>query len=405
MNQAKKRSLYSILFIDAIAIFLVLPLVFFLVFQSPFFPFLLKSTTRAKWFLFTLVVAAFPLGQAIGVPFIGNRTDQTNKKKVFLLAIAGEAFGFFLSAAALFAHNFFFFLISRFITGFFAANFALCFSLLTGSCKNGHHLRQTVSRITMMIIAGFAVAISLTTLFSDNRVSSFTTPSLAFLIAGLLTVGNCFIIHFSKQITFSGGRSRTKHWFIKLKKLLKASPELKKDLVLFLLLMVALTPPLAFFSSFILGKYAMGKGALFGLFLVLGLVWIAGLQVSSKWSDLFGEKRLILLTLLLLTISGLALTFNMPITPFFPLLCLFQLCGSLLTSLFLSNIAHACPQGSQGLALGSAQSLGFIAGSLGPLFAFFLLSSSTHLKMANLFIVSFLFSLATFVYYVWTKKA
>ena len=305
MNQAKKWSLYSILFIDAIAIFIVLPLVFFLVFQSAFFPFLEASTTRAKWFLFTLVLIAFPVGQVIGVPFIGNKTDRTNKKKVFLWAIAGEAFGFFLSAAALYVHSFFFFLISRFITGFFAANFSLCFSILTESCKTQKHLRHTVSRATMMIIAGFALAICLTTYFSDQRVSSFTSPGLAFLFAGVLTVGNCAIIHFSKQITFSGNRSRSKHWFIKFKKMLKTTPELKKALFLFLLLLVAITPPLAFFSSFILGKYTLGKAALLGLFLVLGLVWVAGLQVSSKWLTLFGEKRLVLLALYLLTLCGI----------------------------------------------------------------------------------------------------
>lgn len=64
--------------------------------------------------------AAFPLGEIIGSPILGDLSDWIGRKKVLIWGFWGSIFSMILSAYSLWAGNFVLFLITQLLVGFFS---------------------------------------------------------------------------------------------------------------------------------------------------------------------------------------------------------------------------------------------------------------------------------------------
>jgi MFS family permease len=80
--------------------------------------------------LMGLALAANPLGILLGSLFIGPLSDRYGRRKVLLLTLSASLLGYGMSALALGARNYPFFLLSRFATGLTEGNVAVARALL-----------------------------------------------------------------------------------------------------------------------------------------------------------------------------------------------------------------------------------------------------------------------------------
>ncbi|PCI77110.1 hypothetical protein COB21_03520 [Candidatus Aerophobetes bacterium] len=403
--KVNRAPLYSVLLLNSFALFLILPIIFFLIFKSHFFPYLASAPVHYKWFIFVAVMIAFPLGQCIGVPFIGSRSDYIRGKPLFLIALLGETLGLFFSFLALYYKSLNTFIISRLFTGFFTANFALCFSYLASSTNEPSMLKKVMGRATLSIVAGFMVAIFIATFFSDANLGNFTDPRIAFLLATFLGLVNTAIILFSKNFLLS--QKVLPHPSIsllaKLKTILKQNYILRKNGTALLFLLLCISAPLSFFSSIIFGIYTLNKTWLMALLLIIGGVWILGFVTNLKYKS-FSNNALVLFFSALSALA-LALSFAPSFTVFIICFAGFQFFASLLSTNLFSQVVMHSPSDARGLCIGFAQSLGFLAAAIAPILALFLMISPSPVKISNLFIVSFLFSILGAAYLLFSKRA
>lgn len=88
--------------------------------HSPFSPLLLDPQISLG-----IAIAAYPIGEVIGSPILGDLSDWIGRKKVLLWGLWGSIASMLLSAAAIWLGNFFFFVLAQLLIGFFAGKQAL----------------------------------------------------------------------------------------------------------------------------------------------------------------------------------------------------------------------------------------------------------------------------------------
>lgn len=402
--KAKNFPFYSVLLIDSFAAFLVLPIIFYLVFESPFFPELAAVSMKTKWTLFSAIVIAFPLGQCLGVPLIANRSDYIRGKPLFFIALTGETVGLFLSFLALFFKSINGFIISRLVTGFFTASFALCFSYLTHESQEIKTSKKTTAFGVLSVTIGFVLAVFVATFFSDKYLGDFTDPRLAFIFATTLGLINILVVAISKTPLFEKvvvPKASQSAIFL-LKKVLHEHPTAGRSVLVLVLLFMSIGAPLSFFSSMVFGIYSMSKLMLLMLLFLVAGAWMLGFLITFLFKGL--SKSMLTLSFFGLFAISCWLFFEPQPVVFGILFTLFQLLASMLTTSFTTRVVASTPTKFKGLCMGSAQVVSFFAAALSPMLALFFVIFLRPERSTNLFLVSIVFSLIAALYLLLLKK-
>lgn len=125
MPQAQIRSLLSLYLayfadyfcwgaaIGFIAIYIMDP-------TSPF-----KDFIMSRQISLGIALAAFPVGEVIGSPILGDLSDWIGRKKVLIWGLWGSIFSLMISAVALWQGYFILFVLSQLLTGFFGGKQAM----------------------------------------------------------------------------------------------------------------------------------------------------------------------------------------------------------------------------------------------------------------------------------------
>lgn len=152
---------------------------------------IVSSNTSDFWrtCLYGLTMSSFSLAMFLAAPLLGDISDRYGRKKVLIICLIGNGFGFFVSAFGIFYHSISLVIIGRAIGGFTAGNQPLAqAAIIDISVPAEKAINMTL--ISLAGALGFVVGPIIGGYFSNHVLVSwfsFTTP---FVIAGFMALLN-----------------------------------------------------------------------------------------------------------------------------------------------------------------------------------------------------------------------
>ena len=253
-----------------------------------------------------LVLASFPLTQLIGVPLMGALSDRFGRKPLLLISQITTCIGFIMLGAATSLEMV---ILSRVIDGLFGANLATAqaaLSDITTDETRAQGLGLTGAAFGLGFVFGPLISI-LTLEVSDNLALPAFVAAIYSLISIFLTL---FMFKETLPAARRGARGRTTNVFTLLK-----SGQIN------LLLVLMFAQQFAFFAfESLLGLFTLSRLGLLGqgtslIFIVVGVTLVyAQIRLIGRWTRKYGERRVVLIALLLLA-AGLVLVALTPEQP------------------------------------------------------------------------------------------
>ncbi len=253
-----------------------------------------------------LVLASFPLTQLIGVPLMGALSDRFGRKPLLLISQITTCIGFIMLGAATSLEMV---ILSRVIDGLFGANLATAqaaLSDITTDETRAQGLGLTGAAFGLGFVFGPLISI-ITLEVSDNLALPAFVAAIYSLISIFLTL---FMFKETLPTERRGARGRTTNVFALLK-----SGQIN------LLLVLMFAQQFAFFAfESLLGLFTLSRLGLLGqgtslIFIVVGVTLVyAQIRLIGRWTRKYGERRVVLIALLLLA-AGLILVALTPEQP------------------------------------------------------------------------------------------
>ncbi len=173
--------------IDIMGMGLVLPLMpsLFLIDHSTF----IEGTRAAHYFYYAIAMSAWPLGLFFGTPFLGDLSDRFGRRSILMLCLIGTALTYLFSGLSAEWNFLSLFLISRFLSGFFAGSYILAQAVMVDISPD--HLRSRyLGWISMAASIGFVIGPVITSLTAGTHFVSWLSLETPFYIAAILSLLN-----------------------------------------------------------------------------------------------------------------------------------------------------------------------------------------------------------------------
>src|SRR3990167_9953457 len=124
-------SVYSTFFIDNLCWSIVFPLFapYFLDGDNIIFSKEISQATRIS--ILGLFLMAFPLGQFLGAPVLGEYADRSGRKRALAISVFFTLVGLGVTAWSMGAHVLWLLFAGRLLTGLFASNTSICLAALS----------------------------------------------------------------------------------------------------------------------------------------------------------------------------------------------------------------------------------------------------------------------------------
>lgn len=293
LDMGRVAPIFVLVFVDVLGLTIVIPLLH-----------LYGVTFGATPFEIGLIAAAFPLSQLIGVPMMGALSDRFGRKPLLLISQITTCLSFILLG---FANSLALVIASRVLDGIFGANLATAQAALTDvtTAKNRTQgLGLTGAAFGLGFI--FGPLISLIALeFSDSLAVPAYIAAVYSFISILLTL---FIFEETLPESKRGKHSKTMVTpFVILQ-------SLRNRQVNTLLILMFAQQFIFFGFESLLGLFTLSQLGLLGqgnaiVFLLVGIILvIVQARYIGKWSQRYGERKLIYGSLGLLAIGLLMLS-------------------------------------------------------------------------------------------------
>lgn len=200
-----KKSLYSIFlvyFLDGFIFALVFPILAPLL-LSPEYGFLPEGLSKnTQNILLGVLLSAFPIGNFIGAPLVGDLADHYGRKKIFYLTIIGTTVGLFLSGWAIVIKSYLFLLIARIITGLVAGNLSLCLAVVADLSPTEKMRSHYYGYLTTLGGISWILAIIAAVYLSDSHRNAWFSPAMPFYVSALLSLVSLGCIYQFFEETF-----------------------------------------------------------------------------------------------------------------------------------------------------------------------------------------------------------
>lgn len=283
---------FLLVFVDVLGLTLILPLLH-----------LYAITFGASPLEIGIVVAAFPLSQLIGLPFMGALSDRYGRKPLLLISQVATCIGFIMLGMA---NSLTMIILSRVVDGIFGANLSTAqaaLSDITDDQNRAQALGLTGAAFGLGFIIGPVMSIGILEV-SD----SFAMP--AFVAAAYSLVSILLTLFMFKETLPPEKRQTKEHKPLSALYLLRY-PQVGT------LLVIMLAQQIVFFGfESLLGLFTLSRLGLLGqgnavIFIVVGVTLVTvQARFIGQWSRRFGEQRLLHGALALLAAGLLMLAFT-----------------------------------------------------------------------------------------------
>lgn len=291
--------IFLLVFVDMLGLTIILPLLH-----------IYAATYGATPIEIGIVTAAFPLAQLMGVPMMGALSDRFGRKPMLLISQATTCISFVILAMA---GSLEMIILSRVLDGIFGANISTAqaaLSDITDKTNRTRGLGITGAAFGLGFIFGPLIAIITFELTNSLAIPALTAAIYSFV--SLLITWRMF-----DETLPPEKRGQSNHVLISpfiIGRYL-AKPQVR------LLLILMFSQQIIFFGyESLLGLFTLsqlgflGQGNAF-IFLLIGILLVmVQTRFIGKWSTRFGERRLVIGAIALLTI-GLLLTGTTPNQP------------------------------------------------------------------------------------------
>ena len=184
----------SVFALDNLCISVVLPIFTILLLQSHPNISHLGATLSERYLDLGWLIAAFPIGMVLGALLIGYVADSRGRKAAFVTTLVGEIFGTLCTIVGFFEKNYYFLLLGRAISGFFAGNITLCLATMADVSPPGEKRAAHFGLLGVVGGLTFVAGILLGGLLSNQTLNLYFTPTLVFSVILLLTLINIVLI-------------------------------------------------------------------------------------------------------------------------------------------------------------------------------------------------------------------
>lgn len=350
---------------------------------------------EARMFFLSILTASFPLAQFFGAPLFGTFGDYFGRKRALLLTLFGEAIGYALSAYAIHIESYSFLLASRFITGFFAGNMAICLAIVSDHTEDRFGRYKLYGIQTGLLGLSFVVAVGIGGFLSNRELGAGFDPSLPFWITCALALFNLILI--SILYEESTVQLEEEPSFTPFR-----TSRLKLIFIAFFLFALGYLPTIQFLSAYLLENFDATKLMISTSFAGVGIVWFLGSIILNpillKWISphkiTLNAHRLVCLFLFVSCLLPLFFLFD-------TLFYLYVLTASLVWAGMTTKLSFDCPPRERGRLLGLTQSILTLAALLGPLAIGFIGKE----KIRTGYFVAFAFILiSSFIFYYYIQK-
>ncbi|GAB4224296.1 MAG: MFS transporter [Gammaproteobacteria bacterium] len=330
--------------------------------------------------LLAILLAAYPLGQFVGLPILGNLSDIIGRKKGLIITLAGTSLGYLISGFAIIYHQYVILLLSRLWTGLCEGNFAIAQAAM-GDLSNQINKVKCFGWLNGGIALGYIIGPLLGGITAEKQIVYWFNYSLPFFLAMGLAIFACFIVFVYLQETYEVKQNFSDKMFIyhikkacigflrDSNKIFKA-PHISKPLIVFILFYIGIDLFYEFYPFYFVGRWQFSflDIALFSAFYTTAYA-ISQLVFVPKLSTIFKPCQI-------LTFIGLACgtTLILMILPknYSSLYITLPILG-ILISFCSTNVAvslsNATSINEQGSVFGTAQALRVLSDTIFTLIA------------------------------------
>lgn len=291
--------IFLLVFVDMLGLTIILPLLH-----------IYGATYGATPLQIGIVVASFPLAQLIGVPMMGALSDRFGRKPMLLISQGTTCIGFVILALA---GSLEMIIVSRLLDGLFGANISTAQAALSDITDKSNRTRGlgiTGAAFGLGFIFGPLIAIITFELTNSLAIPALTAAIYSFV--SLLITWTMFDETLPPEKRGQGNG-------VLISPLIIARYLINPKIRLLLILMFA--QQIIFFGyESLLGLFTVTQLGLLGqgnafIFLLIGIILVmVQVRFIGKWNTRYGERRLVIGALMLLTI-GLLLTGTTPNQP------------------------------------------------------------------------------------------
>lgn len=196
MSRFKKHPMlpiFLVVFFGYVGFSLAFP-IFSPMFLEPshgFFP--VDYPLRMRTTLLGFVLAAYPLGQFLGLPLLGQLSDCYGRKSVLSISLIFTFLAYIGSAIGIIYHSFWILFISRFICGYAEGNFSIA-QATVADISTGHYRVKKFGIINMAASLGFVFGPIIGGKLADPNVVKWFGDDTPFWCAAALTIFTILII-------------------------------------------------------------------------------------------------------------------------------------------------------------------------------------------------------------------
>lgn len=289
--------IFTIVFVDILGLTVILPLLH-----------LYAAAYGATPLQIGMVVAAFPIAQLIGVPIIGRLSDRWGRKPLLLISQISTFIGFVMLGTA---HTLVIIILSRVIDGLFGGNIATAQAALSDITTDKNRARGlgiTGAAFGLGFILGPVISFGVMEFTNNLAMPAFTAAGYSF-VSILLTLFMFRETLPSRQV----GTAQANASSIRS----NAALRLVRNPQVNLLLVLMFAQQVVFFGfESLLGLFTLSRLGIMGegnslIFIVVGVTLVTvQLRYIGRWTQKYGERKLILAALSLLALGLVLLAFT-----------------------------------------------------------------------------------------------
>lgn len=331
--------------------------------------------------LLGLFLASFPLAQFLFAPLVGEYADRRGRKGAYLITIALEVIGYFISAVAIHGRYLILLFIGRFITGLAAGNMSVCLATMVDLSPNKETKVRYFSYGSAVAGVMFVLGPFLGGKLSDPGLSSFFNLAFPMWVGGVLAIINFLVIWALFKETLQSEKREPFDPMMAIHNVQLAfkTRQVRDLYIIYFFFLFAWNMLYQFMPAVMVEEFASNSSSIGDVSALMGGVWIVGtLCMNFLLHRTHKKKAILLFSLLLFSFLTVFIPIPNDMKYFLIITGLAVFFAGGMWPVFTGAISNAADQSIQGKVLGLSSSIQSLSMMLAPLLGGFFLQAHTQ---------------------------